>query len=471
MSLTSSLYTAISGLSSTGDSMQIIGDNISNTNTTGFKSSSCSFQDLLSQSIATQSGSAQIGRGTALSDVSTNWFQGSFETTDNSTDLAISGDGFFIVRDSDSDTVYYTRAGEFSFDDEGNLVTSTGYVVQGWALNEDGQAQGAVTDITLDSWTSSPKESEEMTLIINLNADATSNTDDTTGLQSAWNGADADGNYISSESYEYQTAVTVYDSLGNTHDVTVYFDINDSTGEWEYIVTCNPDEDNRGYDGDAMDGLLAIGTISFSEGSGEITGMTMQYWDSAATTPAWTDVTLNSAGYFEFDCDFLGGTNTTTSVAMDFGTRWNGSTWENDGESSTQYASESSTTYRDADGYGAGSLDSIAVGTDGTITGSYSNGSSIPLFQIALADFVNVDGLTKLGGALYSETSESGAATTNFPGTSGLGSISPNTLEQSNVDIASEFVKMIQIQRSYQANSKIISTVNDMLSTTITMIR
>ena len=111
------------------------------------------------------------------------------------------------------------------------------------------------------------------------------------------------------------------------------------------------------------------------------------------------------------------------------------------------------------------------VGTDGTITGSYSNGASIPLYRIALADFVNVDGLKKLGGSLYAETSESGAATTNFPGTSGLGSISPNSLEQSNVDIAAEFVKMIQIQRSYQANSKIITTVDDMLSNTINMKR
>lgn len=472
MSLTSSLYSGISGLSATGDSMQIIGDNLSNTNTTGFKSASYSFEDLLSQSISTQSGTAQIGRGTALSDISTDWSQGSFETTGNSTDLAISGDGFFIVRDAAGESTYYTRAGEFSFDDEGNLVNSTGYVVQGWELNADGEAVGAVTDITLEAWTSPPQESTEATLIINLDSDADDNTTAAAGgLDSAWDGSDADGDgiYIESDAYEYQTSVTVYDSLGNTHDVTVYFDKTDTDGVWEYIITCDPEEDARTgvLATDPELGLLATGTITFSTGSGEILGMTML----DGLTGLATTYDSGGSGYFQFTTDFLGGTGTDMQVAFNLGTRYNGSDWENEGESTTQYATESATTYQTADGYGAGALESIDVDVDGTITGSYSNGATIPLYQIALADFVAVDGLKKLGGSLYAETSASGAATTNFPGTSGLGSISPNSLEQSNVDIATEFVKMIQIQRSYQANSKIITTVDDMLSNTINMKR
>jgi len=470
MSLTSSLYSGISGLSATGDSMQIIGDNLSNTNTTGFKSASYSFEDLLSQSISTQSGTAQIGRGTALSDISTDWSQGSFETTGNSTDLAISGDGFFIVRDAASESTFYTRAGEFSFDDEGNLINSTGYVVQGWELNQDGEAVGAVTDITLDSFTSPPQESTEATLIINLDSDADDNTTAAAGgLTGAWDGSDADGDglYIESDAYEYQTSVTVYDSLGNTHDVTVYFDQTGTDGQWEYIVTSNPEEDARAAAAGANLGLLATGTIDFSIGSGEILGMTML----DGITGLATTMDSGSSGYFQFTCDFLGGAATDQQVAFNLGTRYNGTSWENEGESTTQYATPSATTYQTADGYGAGALESIDVDVDGTITGSYSNGATIPLYQIALADFVAVDGLKKLGGSLYAETSASGAATTNFPGTSGLGSISPNSLEQSNVDIATEFVKMIQIQRSYQANSKIITTVDDMLSNTINMKR
>jgi flagellar hook protein FlgE len=472
MSLTSSLYSGISGLSATGDSMQIIGDNLSNTNTTGFKSAAYSFEDLLSQSISTQSGTSQIGRGTALSDISTDWSQGSFATTGNSTDLAISGDGFFIVRDADSESTYYTRAGEFSFDDDGNLVNSTGYVVQGWELNDDGEAVGAVADITLEAWTSPPQESSEATLIVNLDVDADDNTTAAAGgLESAWDGSDADGDgmYIDSEAYEYQTSVTVYDSLGNTHDVTVYFDQTGTDGTWEYIITCDPEEDARTAAAGVTLGLLATGTVDFSTSSGEITGMDM--FDGITGAAAVYD--SGTSGYLQFTADFLGDATGATEmqVSLNLGTRYDGLSWANEGESTTQYASESATTYQTADGYGAGALESIDVGTDGTITGSYSNGATIPLYQIALADFVSVDGLKKLGGSLYAETSESGAATTNFPGTSGLGSISPNSLEQSNVDIASEFVKMIQIQRSYQANSKIITTVDDMLSNTINMKR
>jgi len=473
MSLTSSLYSGISGLSATGDSMQIIGDNLSNTNTTGFKSAAYSFEDLLSQSISTQSGTSQIGRGTALSDISTDWSQGSFATTGNSTDLAISGDGFFIVRDGDSESTYYTRAGEFSFDDDGNLVNSSGYVVQGWSLNDDGEAEGAVTDITLEAWTSPPQESTEATLIVNLDSDADDNTSGTAGtaegLISVWDGSDVNGDYIDSADYEYQTSISVYDSLGNTHDVTIYFDKTGTDGEWEYIITCDPDEDERGLAG-ATQGLLANGTLTFNASSGEITGMTMADTDADCSVAAnQTTLSGTTSGYYQFTCEFISGS--PMDVSFNLGTRNNSGTWENEGESTTQYATESATTNWTADGYGAGALESIDVDTDGTITGSYSNGASIPLYQIALADFVAVDGLKKLGGSLYAETSASGPATTNFPGTNGLGSISPNSLEQSNVDIASEFVKMIQIQRSYQANSKIITTVDDMLSNTISMKR
>jgi len=470
MSLTSSLYSGISGLSATGDSMQIIGDNLSNTNTTGFKSAAYSFEDLLSQSISTQSGTSQIGRGTALSDISTDWSQGSFETTGNSTDLAITGDGFFIVRDAAGESTYYTRAGGFSFDDEGNLVNSTGYVVQGWELNADSEAVGPVTDISLEAWTAPPQQSSEATLITNLDSDADDNTTAAAGgLLAAWDGSDADGdgNYIESSSYEYQTSVSVYDSLGNTHDVTVYFDKTEADGQWEYIITCDPEEDARAAAGGTNLGLLGTGTIDFSTGSGEILGMTMLDGITGAAT-TWDSGT---SGYLQFTADFLGGTGTSMQVALNLGTRYNGTTWEKEGESATQYATDSATTYQTADGYGAGALESIDVDVDGTITGSYSNGATIPLYQIALADFVAVDGLKKLGGSLYAETSQSGAAYTNLPGTSGLGSISPNSLEQSNVDIATEFVKMIQIQRSYQANSKIITTVDDMLSNTINMKR
>ncbi len=466
MSLSSGLYTGVSGLTSTGNTMQIIGNNISNANTIGYKSSDYCFEDLLSQSISTQSGSNQVGRGAAISTVALDFTQGSFENTGSATDLAIGGDGFFKVVDPDSGSIFYTRAGNFEFDKEGNLVTSDGYIVQGWSLDENGEPQGSLTDIKLASFTSPPSESDIVTIITNLDSDTTSNSAD---LSAAWDGTASP--QISSTAYEYQTTLSVYDSLGSQHDITVTFD-KSTTGSstWEYIVTCGPSEDNRtGFAGTTYQGLLARGTLEFSESSGSIIDMTMSSVDP--TTGTWTAETVDVNGYFEFDANFLGGTTSNMGVELDFGTRYDGTVWDNSSLSTTQYAKASTTTYQNADGYGSGDLEDIDVDSDGVITGIYSNGENIPLYQLALADFLNPQGLYSVGGNLFRETRDSGTAITNVPGTGGLGSISPNSYEQSNVDIATEFVNMITIQRAYQANSKIITTLDAMLSETIDMKR
>ncbi len=160
------------------------------------------------------------------------------------------------------------------------------------------------------------------------------------------------------------------------------------------------------------------------------------------------------------------------AVALDIGSKDDGSgAFVNDSLTTTQFSRSSSTTFQSADGYGAGDLQDVDVDTDGVITGIYSNGQLIPLYMVSLARFLNSQELYKSGGNLYRETRESGDAITNQPGTSGLGDISPNSLEQSNVDIANEFVKMITSQRGFQANSKIIVTVDSMLAETINMKR
>jgi len=187
------------------------------------------------------------------------------------------------------------------------------------------------------------------------------------------------------------------------------------------------------------------------------------------TAQATADV--NADGYFTFNADFIGGTGTDQDIAFESGIRYNGSAWVPESLATTQYASSSTTVFQSADGYGAGSLQGVDVDVDGLITGSYSNGQVIPLYQLALAKFQSVTSLKKLGGNLYSETRESGQATTSLAGTNGLGSISPNSLEQSNVDIADEFVKMITTQRGFQANSKIITVTDDMLSELINLKR
>lgn len=271
MSLSSSLFTGTSGLKNMGNALQVTGNNISNLNTVGFKKGRSTFADTLYENVATLGGTDQIGRGMTIGDVAQNFGQGSFESTGNTTDLSIGGDGFFILRQDDSENLFYTRAGNFYFNKEGELINPEGYVVQGWALDEDtGDDVGAIGDIILRAFTSPPKATDTVTAVTNLDADSSSNA---IVLSNNWDSGD--DTYLAATNYEYQTVLQVYDALGSTHDVTIYYDKKSGT-EWEYIVTCNPSEDKRnGVQGTDAKGLLARGTIQFSQSSGDILDITM----------------------------------------------------------------------------------------------------------------------------------------------------------------------------------------------------
>jgi flagellar hook protein FlgE len=481
MSLSSSLFSGISGLTTLGNAMQIIGDNIANVNTVGFKSSSFAFQDLLSQSVATLSGTSQVGRGTALGDIQASFAQGSFESTGNTTDLAVGGDGFFVLNEQGTENLYYSRAGNFNFNESGYLTNPEGYVVQGWQLDNNGSDIGSITDIVMSSFTSPPQPSDNVEVIVNLDS-AGENGSALDSLMSAWDGTATVP--LADAAYEYQTTIRAYDSLGSTHDVTLYFDKADASSSYEFIVTCNPAEDNRaifGATGEA-EGMLARGLLEFNSGSGVIQNIDLFQFTGTGSggdgidlsaAGNWTEqleASDLSNGYFTFSPGFLSG-GTTQDIELDLGTRFDGTDWVNSSLSSTQYASGSTTTFQSANGYGAGDLEGVNVDVDGVITGSYSNGQRIPLYRVGLAKFQNTQGLFKEGGNLYSETRQSGSAITNKPGTNGLGSIAPNALEQSNVDIANELVKMITTQRGFQANSKIITVTDQMLSELINIKR
>jgi len=468
MALSSALFSGISGLGSLGEAMQVIGDNIANVNTVGFKGSTFTFQDLLSQSIATQAGTSQVGKGTTLSDVYQTFQQGSFETTSSTTDLAIGGDGFFVVREAESTTTYLTRAGNFRFDKDGYLVNPEGYVVQGWELDDDGSDVGSVGDICLDSFTSSPEASDEIQLIVNLDEGETAAAG--TALEASWDGTDT-SSPMGDNSYLYQSSVKIFDALGEAHDVTIYFDKTATAHQWEYIVTCHPSEDERtNFSGTAYAGLLARGTMTFSESSGKIdptSGITLSTLDNV--TPTWAAADLSEDGYLQFEPEFINGVN--MAVGLNFGSYSDGTTWTNDSLTTTQFTKASTTVFQSASGYGAGDLQGVNVDVDGVITGIYSNGEVIPLYRVALSKVVNPTGLKKVGGNLFSVTRLSGEAPTYHPGTNGCGDIAPNSLEQSNVDIANEFVKMITTQRGFQANGKIITVTDQMLSELINLKR
>ncbi|RLB97119.1 MAG: flagellar biosynthesis protein FlgE, partial [Deltaproteobacteria bacterium] len=328
-----------------------------------------------------------------------------------------------------------------------------------------------------------PEETDHVQVIVNLDSDSSDNTlpsddddDEEAALAALW--VDKKGD-LGEDAYEYQTTLKIYDSLGSTHDITIYFDKADTPYAYEFIVTCNPSEDNRAEDEDFADGcagLLARGVIEFSSDSGDSSGSgvisNIKLWQidpsNGSDVPQTVEDGHLSNGYFTFAPTF---TESSMKVELDFGSRHDGSRWVNSSLSTTQFARASTTTFQSANGYGAGDLQGVNVDVDGIITGTYSNGQLVPLYRVALAKFQNVQGLSKEGGNLFRQTKESGAAITNKPGTNGLGSIAPNALEQSNVDIANEFVRMITTQRGFQANSKIITVTDQMLSELINLKR
>ena len=318
MSLSSSLFTGTSGLKNMGNALQVVGNNISNLNTIGFKKGRATFADTLYETVATQAGADQMGRGMAVGSVSQNFDQGSFESTGNTTDLSIGGDGFFIVRQSNSLNTFYTRAGNFFFDKAGQLVNPEGYIVQGWNLDEDtGDDVGSITDLVLAEFTSPPKKSEEITAITNLDADANSKA---VVLSNLWDSSET--TQISSGNYEYQTVIKAYDSLGSTHDISIFYDKKSGT-DWEYIVTMNPEEDNRNLvQNTDSKGLLARGTIKFSQSSGDILDFTMSEFTGRIGNFSANGVnTVDNIDYEIVDYD---------SMALDgygFSLEFDGSTW------------------------------------------------------------------------------------------------------------------------------------------------
>jgi flagellar hook protein FlgE len=410
MAIISSLYTGVSGLSANGIAMSIIGDNIANVNTVGFKASRASFGDILSQNLTGASGTFQIGRGAMLTGVSPVFTQGSFQTTDSGLDMAIDGDGFFIVKDGNGAS-FYTRAGQFSVDRDGYLVNPEGYRIQGYGASLSGTITGAVGDISLSSSFIAPVASTQATITANLDA-----------AESIPAGA-FDPN--DSTTYNFGTGITLYDSLGNGHTENVYF-VKTAAG-WDV------------YAPGSTSGMAAIGSLTFDAGGNLTAGGSMD---------AEFDYTASGAGV-------IGGPG---SGFFDF-------------SSATQYASASTVLSQSQNGYASGSLRSVSADQNGLLTGLFSNGMTRPIGQIALANFQNPAGLTKYGRNLYAANLDSGQATVGAPGSGGYGRVLSNSLELSNVDLAREFVDMITVQRGFQANSRVVTTSDEMLADLINLKR
>lgn len=400
-----SLFSGVSGLKNHQTQMDVIGNNIANVNTVAFKASRVTFEDILSQTIegarSPVSGGpggvnpTQIGLGMTISSVDTIFTPGSLQTTNNPTDLAIQGDGFFIV--SSGTQVYYTRDGSFSMSADGSLVGSGGYRVQGWLADSDGNIDTtqALQNIVIPVGTQmKPKATGNLLFEGNLDANSPDGTVWTTSSQ-------------------------VYDSLGNAHNLVITF-TKSGTNTWDWEATLDAVSGGTGTVGFGQDGSVTsggTGTLSFT-----ITG-----------------------------ADDL-------NVTVDF-------------SQMTQFGNPSTAYVSSQDGYGAGSLETVSIDSSGIITGIFTNGQSKALGQVALATFVNPAGLTKVGGNLYQISNNSGAPNIGAANSGGRGSIAVGALEMSNVDLAQEFTNMIVTQRGFQANSRVITTSDEMLQDLINIKR
>ncbi|XPV77836.1 MAG: flagellar hook protein FlgE [Desulfovibrio sp.] len=529
MSLRSAMYSSVTGLNSHSTAISTVGNNLANSNTVGFKSQRADFQDIFYSSINTANGIGQIGHGAMISQIMTNFNQGPYETTTNATDVAISGRGFFKLRDRNyPDKNYYTRAGNFKFNKLGVLTDPSGNIVQGWRVqpgSDSGKPNtiGSITDIKLDKFQSPPQATQKVSLSTNLNAKATDKSVNSANpffsMFSQWNGTSKPP--LGSSKYSYQDTLKVYDANGGAHDLTVHFDrVGDPVAStaggkvnWEFTVSVPPGEDGRILGGTKIGntsagGMLMTGTLTFSP-SGQMEGMTAFTLKKTATGNLknminWEPARLSFNGLPQLTANFLGQDNASFSgdtkanlIEIDLGIRNKdgATTWSNpaitdasmigntqaslmnlgtpdvDANASTSNTSSSSTQSKTQDGYTSGQLQNISINTDGVVIGRYSNGQILDLFVLGLAKFSNKNGLSRLGGNLFSETRESGAAITGKANTGGLGKVNSNSLEQSNVDPGREMVRLITLQRGFQANSKVITTSDQMMGELINLKR
>jgi flagellar hook protein FlgE len=431
MAIFGALSTARSGLIATGASLSVIGNNIANVNTVGFKGSRTEFADLLSAQGG--GGSAgKIGLGTRIGRVGTLFTQGNIENTGRPTDLAIEGNGFFVVGSGDGSL--FTRAGNFRLDSNGRLVTFQGLPVQGFSLNQGDQAVGAPTDVAVTGASSQPIPTTEVTLKSNLRSDSAV-------LAGGFDSTSFDTAFSSSN---FTTSISTFDSLGARHTMTLFF-TKTADNAWDYNVGVD-----AGETGGAAGDLNVLG-------GGSLTFNTDGSLSATAPDPATVSVTFNGAAAQDVALNF-GTPNPTAETGLGL-------------DGLTQFAGPSSVGFQTQNGVGAGQLLNLEISEAGIVTGVFDNGQTRNLFQLALANFTAPDGLTPLGNGLYRESVDSGAPAIGVPQSGGLGNVVSGALELSNVAIAQEFIDLISTQRSFQANARVITSSDALLNDLINIVR
>ncbi|MEZ0323948.1 MAG: flagellar hook protein FlgE [Hydrogenothermaceae bacterium] len=406
-----SFYTAITGLNGNKQWLDVISDNIANINTIGFKAERVTFEDIIARSLTTFGNNVpknmEIGGGSFIAVTTKDFSQGSFQTTNIPTDLAIDGEGFFMVKDNQGVT-YYTRAGQFRLDANGNLVNVDGLKLQGWALDANGNIVGALGNINIP-YSVAPKGTTKINMSEPTNLDSRSAV-----ITSTFNPND-------SKTFNYVNSMTVYDSLGNPHTLSLYFQ-KTAANTWKVYAYADNDLNNQ----------VGSGTLTFN-----------------------SDGTYASGSPISLNIPLTNGATTPLTITVDF--------------TKTRQVASDFIFYASQDGYAKGDLLGVAVAEDGVIKGMYSNGSVKDIARLGVATFKDKEMLVRKGSNLYLPNTQTFTPIITPGGV--LSKIRSGFLELSNVDISREFVNLIIAQRAYQANARVITTDDQMLQEVVNLKR
>ncbi len=400
-----SFQQGLSGLNAAAKNLDVIGNNVANSGTVGFKQSQTQFADVYANSL-TGAGGSQVGIGVQLATVAQQFTQGNITSTNNPLDIAINGGGFF--RMDTNGEINYQRNGQFQLDRNGYIVSSSGSYLTGYTANASGVlSTGAPAPLFINTTDLPPQVTGDITSVLNL--DSTKSALPAAGF-----------NMNDPTTFHNSTSVSIYDSLGNAHTLQTYY-VKTAAGAWSVFGS---------VDGAAS---TAVGTLNFGTDGALTTAMPL------TTSVA---VTTGAATPFNVNIDFTG---------------------------TTQFGSAFSVNKLTQDGYTSGRLAGFSVGDDGVIQGRYTNGQSAVLGQVVLASFANPNGLQPLGNNMWAETATSGAPLVGPPDTGSLGVLQSSAVEDSNVDLTAELVNMITAQRVYQANAQTIKAQDAVLQTLVNL--
>lgn len=401
-----SFQQGLSGLNAASKSLEVLGNNVANASTVGFKQSQTQFADIYANSLS-GSGTSQVGIGVKVSNVQQQFTQGNISSTNNPLDIAINGNGFFRV--SDNGSITYTRNGQFQLDQNGYIVNSDGRRLTGYAADASGNLlMGSATDLHINTADIQPATTSAVTGLVNLDSRKDA-------LPAAGFNPNDPGTYHDA------TSLSIYDSLGNEHTLQTFY-VKTAAGAWSVFAT--------------VDGVTPASTL------------TTLNFDGSGVNPTGATATLSVP---------VGtGAVTPMSVAIDL-------------SGSTQFGSNFSVNSLSQDGYTAGRLAGFSIGSDGVILGRYTNGQSKNLGQVVLVNFANPNGLQPLGNNEWAESPSSGVPLLGAPKTGGLGVLQSLAVEESNVDLTSELVNMITAQRVYQANAQTIKTQDQVMQTLVNL--